>query len=221
LIVMTKQPVAGAVKTRLAAIMGAPEAAQLYEAMLVDTFALAEELPSTDLLVSFTPREARSYYNSLAPGATLVEQPEGDLGARLRHAFEEAFELGYDSAVVIGSDSPHLATVRLEEAFAATAREDACIGPCDDGGYYLLGLSRPQPALFECIDWGSDRVFDQTLAQAQSVGLILRELETEFDVDTIEDVHKLEALLRTGDLGWMPNTRLALTALDAKRAQPL
>jgi rSAM/selenodomain-associated transferase 1 len=221
LIVMTKHPVAGEVKTRLAATIGAPEAAELYEAMLWDTMVLASELDGTGLLVSFTPAAARPYYERLAPLAGLIEQPEGDLGVRLRHAFDEAFALGYDSAIVIGSDSPHLTPEGLNAAYEAVTREGACMGPCEDGGYYLLGLSRPEPALFDGIDWGSERVMEQTLDRAKSVDLALSVLETQFDIDTVEDLRKLEVLLDTTAPDRMANTRRALSALDLKRAQPL
>ena len=101
------------------------------------------------------------------------------------------------------------------------ARDGACIGPCEDGGYYLLGLSRPEPALFESVDWGSERVLGQTLAQAAKTGLALAELEVQFDIDTVEDLDKLDALLATTAPDRLANTRQALSALDLKRAQPL
>jgi hypothetical protein len=218
LIVVSKRPEPGQVKTRLAVDVGEFRAAALYEAFLRDTIVTAQALADTDLLISFTPPEAREYYGELAPHARLVEQPDGDLGRRLYHAFEIAFGLGYQQAVVIGSDSPHLTVERLEEAFAVTRGETAVIGPSDDGGYYLLGLSNPEPVLFGGIDWGSERVFAQTQRRANSAGLRLSVLSAEFDVDTLQDLEKLEALLQDRSDQRCPYTRSELMALTVRSA---
>jgi uncharacterized protein len=213
LIVMTKQPIPGQVKTRLAATLGESAAAELYEAFLQDTLNLAEDLPSTDLLISFSPAGARAYYRALAPVASLVAQPDGHLGRRLSHAFGSAFDLGYRHVVVIGSDTPHLSRTRLLEAFAAVRKGTAVIGPSEDGGYYLLGLGSPAEKLFDEIEWGSDRVFAQTMRQARILGLEEAVLAHEFDIDTVEDLVKLEALLRTSENLGCDRTRSKLRSL--------
>jgi rSAM/selenodomain-associated transferase 1 len=218
LIVMTKQPIPGQVKTRLAATLGESAAAELYEAFLRDTLNLAEDLPSTDLLISFSPAEADAYYRELAPTANLVAQPDGDLGRRLSNAFYRAFGLGYRRVVVIGSDSPHLRITRLEEAFASVRKGTVVIGPSEDGGYYLLGLGSPAEQLFDEIEWGGDQVFAQTIRQAGVMGLETAVLPHEFDVDTVEDLVKLDAFLRTSQNVGCDRTRSKLRSLPLATA---
>jgi hypothetical protein len=209
---MSKLPQAGKVKTRLAAAIGEAEAADLYEAFLKDTLAIVRNRRDMDVLLSFTPAAGRPYYEYLAPGAILLEQPSGNLGRRLSHAFDAAFGLGYKRVIVIGSDSPHLGTARLEQAFTLLSDRAGVIGPSTDGGYYLLGLDHPVPELFEDIHWSSVLVYQQTLARAKKVGLPLRLLAFDFDVDTVEDLCKLQALLENAHQDFCPSTRSLLAS---------
>lgn len=217
LIVMAKQPTRGQVKTRLAATIGETAAAQLYEAFLRDTLGLCPA--ETELLLSFTPAEARCYFGDLAPGAALFAQPDGDLGVRLRRSFDEAFRLGCDSAVVIGSDSPHLPAIVLHQAFDTVEEHGGCIGPSEDGGYYILGLSRPEPALFDAIAWSTAAVFEQTMERAEEAGVHLACLSPCFDIDTLEDLLRLDEMLPGLDEGLM-YTRQALAQLTLPRMAP-
>jgi rSAM/selenodomain-associated transferase 1 len=89
-------------------------------------------------------------------------QPSGDLGARLRSAFETAFRKGAERALAIGSDAPDISPEILSQAVDSLQNHDVVIGPAADGGYYLIGMTRSRPELFASIDWGTERVYAQT-----------------------------------------------------------
>lgn len=117
-----------------------------------------------------------------------LAQGEGDLGDRLHRAFVQAFAQGARQVVAIGADCPGLGPALFAQAFAALAREDLVLGPAMDGGYYLIGLNQPAPALFSDIPWGSDGVLAATLKQAEGLHLSIHLLEPLADVDRPEDL---------------------------------
>jgi rSAM/selenodomain-associated transferase 1 len=117
------------------------------------------------------------------------EQAGEELGQRMHGAFVDAFEERGSRVVMIGSDCPGLTADRLGEALDALRRQDMVLGPASDGGYYLIGLSRPEPGLFEGIAWGGERVLTQTLSQADGLGLSVHRLGVLSDVDRPEDLH--------------------------------
>ncbi|MBU6392198.1 MAG: TIGR04282 family arsenosugar biosynthesis glycosyltransferase, partial [Planctomycetes bacterium] len=126
---------------------------------------------------------------------------EGDtLGERMSHAFQQLFQdKGYKRCIIIGTDCPEIDAVLIENAFETLQGKDIVLGPCKDGGYYLLGMSRLSPIRFERefvpdlfvdIDWSTDRVFDQTMAKVRKNNLSYGILKTLADVDTPEDLHR-------------------------------
>ena len=117
-----------------------------------------------------------------------VPQAGQTLGDRLHSAFVEAFEAGCKRAVTIGSDCPGITEARLAEAFEALDRAELVLGPATDGGYYLVGLNRPTPGVFEGIAWGTERVLAQTLDRADRLGLSVHQLGALDDVDRPEDL---------------------------------
>lgn len=193
--VFAKEPVAGKVKTRLARTLGAERAAELYAAFLEDTLRTARSVASAERCLSYAPASASGRFAALDPEATLLPQPEGDLGARLASAFERAFALGHTRCVALGSDAPHLAPRVLEELFDALATSPIAVLPTDDGGYAAIGLDAPRPELFERIDWSTPRVLAQTLERARRIGLEVRSLPATFDVDGPADLDRLRELL--------------------------
>ncbi len=178
-------------KTRLAATLGAERAAAIYRRLVA---AVLAELPREDeLIVVFDPAERRAQVAdwlrpSLAGRSALfTPQAEGDLGARLERAFEEAFALGFGKVAVIGSDCIEMTPATFSATWAALDAHDAVLGPSTDGGYYLLALRRPCAALFHGIAWSTDAVRSQTLAQAGAAGLGVHELAALPDIDTEAD----------------------------------
>jgi len=188
LIVFAKAPRPGEVKTRLAADVGVDEAARIYRTMgrqIVDAVrpgAYATRIhhappDAAKEMASWLGRERVSYH----------PQIDGDLGHRMAAAFEESFQ-DADRVCIIGTDAPSVCQETIDEAFTALGASDVVIGPAADGGYYLLALKSPCPALFEGIAWSSPEVLDSTLERASAVGLTVQLLAQASDVDTVADV---------------------------------
>lgn len=196
--IMAKAPEAGRVKTRLCPPLGADEAVELYRSFLLDTIGAVASLGGITPAVSYAPAEAREFFAAACPGFLLVSQRGPDLGARLARTFGDLFALGFDAALAIGADSPTLprAFLRQGVALLGDPRVDVVLGPSEDGGYYLIGLSAPRPELFRGVAWSTARVFGETLERAEAAGLAVRCLPPWYDVDTVEDLARLEVSLR-------------------------
>lgn len=194
LAIMAKAPRAGDVKTRLCPPLDPIEAAELARAFLADTIALVDSLPARRAM-AYAPPDAHAMFAALAPGFTLVPQRGDDLGARLLHTFEDLLADGAPAAVVIGSDIPTVPRAHLEAALGCVADADVVLGPSDDGGYYLVGLSEPRPELFRDIAWSTSTVLDDTIDRARRLGLEVAILPSWFDVDTGADLERLDASL--------------------------
>jgi uncharacterized protein len=217
LIVVGKAPIAGLVKTRLAADIGPAATLALYRCFLEDVAAIADALPECRLAFSFWPVAAAAAFHALRPDALLFPQHGADFGSRLLSAFEQATAAGYDASVLIGSDNPGLPAEYVEQAFAALERAPAVLGPAEDGGYYLIGMRAPQPALFHGgIAWSTPAVAEQTRAAAARSGLTMASAPRWYDIDTLDDLRRLHADLRAGASGaYAPTTRARLDALAA------
>ena len=190
LLVFARVPALGRVKSRLAAGVGPPAALAVYRELLAITNAaiVAAGTPATVWLADTagpdpTPAEAHEWAAHAA-----CCQPEGDLGQRMTAAFAAAFATGAGRVAIIGTDCPGLLGSHLTQAFAALETADVVVGPATDGGYYLLGLRQPQPALFANKTWSTDSVLTDTLADARSLGLRVALLPTLRDVDNAEDL---------------------------------
>lgn len=190
---MAKQPVAGLVKTRLSAVFGSELTAEFYRCLMLDTLALMARVRDTDLGVAFTPDEAEGYFRSLAPGLDLCRQRGSDLGAKLLNVFEDYALRGYRQIVIIGSDSPTLPARYLQRAFDSLEANDVVLGPCTDGGYYLIGARAPHPELFVEMQMSTPAVFSETVLRARGAKLKLAVLPEWYDVDLESDVLRLRA----------------------------
>jgi uncharacterized protein len=115
------------------------------------------------------------------------------LGSRLARAFEEAFAAGARAVVILGADCPEASTAHVREAWKSLRDKDLVLGPAADGGYWLIGLRRAEPRLFQEIAWGSDQVFLQTIARAKERKLSIGLLEILEDVDTQEAWERFKA----------------------------
>ncbi len=190
-LVFLKEPVPGRVKTRLAAAIGEADAAAVYRACVEQTLAHLRALqPHAQLCVD--PPEAMARVQAwVGRGWRLAPQQGATLGERLSRATRQAFAEAAQRVVVIGTDSPWIGPADLDDAFRALDEADVVVGPAEDGGYYLLGFARPQPALFEGIAWSTPAVFEQTCARAQALGLRVAVLRQGYDVDRVEDLQRL------------------------------
>jgi len=203
-VVMTKVPGMAVVKSRLHDSLGAARATELYRCFLLDRLDAVASLDGISGAVAYTPREAEALMRSLAPPSLgLVPQRGADLGERLSAVLTELLGRGHAGALAVDSDSPTLPMAYVKEAARALAAStcDVVLGPCEDGGYYLVGLRSPQPALFEGIPWSTDAVFTLTVAKARASGLSVHVLPRWFDVDTEADLQRLHAEIVAGPPG--------------------
>ena len=191
IIIFVKAPRAGFVKTRLATAIGNEAACNAYRQLAETVVANLVTLPHAEL--RFTPDDAEDEITPwLSDGWTARPQGEGDLGKRLHRAFIEA----NGPAIIIGSDSPQVELCDFRTAAKALQTHDAVIGPATDGGYWLIGLNAPCPALFKEIEWSTGGVLQSTLAKADEAGLSVRLLRELADVDTGVDWKKFMNKLR-------------------------
>jgi uncharacterized protein len=188
LVIFARTPELSRVKTRLQPRLSAREALRLHEALVEDTVTLALNCRVARVTVAFSGEAPAGL---VSESVTVDRQVGGDLGERLTEATRKAFASGADHVVVIGTDSPDLPPARLDEAFEELDGADVVLGPAADGGYYLIGLSGPHVGVFEAVDWGSERVLEQTRQRVLALGLRSRELEPWFDVDRPEDLERL------------------------------
>jgi rSAM/selenodomain-associated transferase 1 len=199
LIVMTRFPAPGRVKTRLISALGEDGAALLHRRMAERTLRTAGGVETPiEVEVCYTDADEPQMRRWLGQEILLREQRAGDLGQRMHKAFRAAFAEGAPCVVVIGADSPDLDRRHLLQAFELLGENDLVLGPAEDGGYYLIGLRRPIPALFEGIAWSTDRVLAQTLRITDELGLKVAQTERLFDVDRPEDLARVPADLLDG-----------------------
>ena len=194
LVLLAKRPERGRSKTRLARDVGDEDAARLAKAFLLDTLALCAEHPAR-FLVAYAPTEGREWFAEHAPTAALTAQPEAEFDERVVHALRSAFERGASRCVILGMDTPQLELSTITSAFRALDDHDVCLGPSEDGGYYLLGLRELEPALFEDIAWSTSSVLSTTLERARERDLTVALLEPERDVDDVQDLAALRETL--------------------------
>lgn len=205
LLLFGKVPRPGTVKTRLTPVLSPAEAARLYTAFLQDILRQVVRL-DVDVRLYLAPPLPDGGLTGLPPDVTIHEQQGVDLAARLKNAFHHAFNAGYKRAVVLGTDHPTLPLSFVRQAFRSL--EDSggvCIGPTDDGGFYLLGMNALYPQLFEEMSYSHSRVFADTLARAAGTNAYVSVLPKWYDVDTPQDLSRLSADLVEGDVN-APNT---------------
>lgn len=197
--IFSKCPLPGSVKTRLCPPLSPEQAAQLAEAMLVDTY---ERCHRAGLLTELcvTPEESLPWFRERFPEARVGAQIGAGLGERMARHF--AGESEYTSRVILGSDAPHLATRLVLAAHEALEQGvDLVLGPDQGGGYYLVGLEGSHPELFTSVEMSTVSMFEETVNKARERGLSVSVLDSGYDIDRVEDLKRLAAELRAGRLG--------------------
>jgi rSAM/selenodomain-associated transferase 1 len=188
--ILTKAPEPGRVKTRLALMLGVDGATRLHERLAIHTVKAAVEAATGPVTIWAAPDERHPFFHELARQfpVALARQPDGDLGARMHAAFVRAGE----ATLVIGTDCPVLTATHLRDA-ANVLRDgaDAVIFSAEDGGYVLIGLSRPVPQLFTGMAWSNDGVMVETRQRLRHLGLSWREPGQLWDVDRPSDVKRM------------------------------
>ncbi len=214
--VFVKHPVPGKVKSRLGSKIGHAAAARLYEAFVADTIDRLQK-SANRLIIGYSPNNLetsqwlRQWESS---GAIFWPQPAKNLGQRMADFFKFAcVQPETKSAILIGSDSPSLPVVYLEQAYEWLDAVDCVIGPSADGGYYLIGLSSPQAGIFEDIQWSSAYVLEETIERINRLGLSMKLLPLWYDVDELDNLRMLrghlQALKHSGQRFAIKNWRVA------------
>ena len=195
--VVCKTPIAGNSKTRLSPPLTPEECAAISGCFLRDLSATIQSLADegdTAGCAIYTPLGSEAALRNLLPASfRLMLQGEGDLGARLLKATAQLLDAGYSGVVLVNSDSPTLPKAILREAVHAVRHGDnVVLSPACDGGYTLIGLSRPHPRVFEDIPWSSAEVYRRTLERAGEIGLSVMNVPGWYDVDDAASFRILE-----------------------------
>lgn len=173
-------------KTRLAKGIGEERALQVYRKLLDHTRTVASRTDAVRQVWYDSRIDRSDEWNP--PEFVRKCQTAGSLGSRMSHAFKTGFESGYAPIVIIGSDCPALEPHHLSGAFSMLESVDVVLGPSADGGYWLLGMNRFLPELFERKPWSSPELYAETIRQIEKSGFSRAELETLRDIDTADDL---------------------------------
>lgn len=192
LIIFCKAPVAGQVKTRLQPELTAEQAADVHRELTLMTLNRAFEQPLCAVQLCCAPDTGHPFFQQCAANyaLSLTTQRGDDLGARMFNAINDALA-DYSQAILIGCDCPSLTVKDLQQALTVLQNaHEIVIAPTEDGGYVLIGMNAPQPALFENMSWGNGEVMTATRERANAKHLMLFELPMQWDVDTAKDLHR-------------------------------
>jgi uncharacterized protein len=187
ILIFTRNPELGKVKTRLAATIGDKNALEIYEFLLNHTNIIVKEIPvSRRVLYSEEINQNDIWDNSIYQKKI---QFGNDLGARMKNAFADGFEEGYKKIVIIGTDLYDLEISDIEKTFEKLDKHEIVIGPAADGGYYLLGLKSIPNGIFTNKKWGTNSVLSNTLKDIEKFDVCL--LKSKNDIDTFDDIKKI------------------------------
>ena len=195
IVYFVKQPEAGKVKTRLANTIGAEEAAKVYRELALKNFNRLKSLSEvSNIAVFFDPPESLNFISEWLRNADFYIAQEGQsLGDRLQNAFHFSFKKA-DRIIAVGSDTLALTKEIVHEAFRILENKDAVLGPADDGGYYLIGLTKLMPDLFENISWSTEHVLRETKDMMNQLNVSYGELSKLSDLDEWPKENQREAL---------------------------
>ena len=188
ILIFTRNPELGKVKTRLAASIGNENALEIYKFLLQHTNKIVSKVDATrrvlysEEIIDNDIWDNKIYQKALQLGT--------DLGDKMKNAFADGFENGYKKIVIIGTDLYDLRISDIEMAFKNLENNDIVIGPAEDGGYYLLGLKFIPENIFSNKKWSTETVFEDTSKDIQSYKVYL--LETKNDIDTVDDIKNIQ-----------------------------
>jgi len=188
LIIFTRNPELGKVKTRLAATVGDEAALEIYN-ILINRIVEVSEKTTADKYVFYS----ENIQENDAWDDTIFRkkmQHGEDLGERMNIAFEQLLKMGYQKVVIVGSDIYELTSQDIEDSFSALETDDFVIGPAKDGGYYLLGIKQLNSDIFKNKNWGSNSVFENTMKNLKNEKVSL--LAVKNDVDVYDDLEGIE-----------------------------
>ena len=213
LVIMAKRPLLGQTKTRLTPPLAPEQAAELYACFLRDTIDLTRQVSNASRLIAYAPIDAQDYFEQLAPDFLLIPQMGNDLGERLANVMSECLGDKWEQLVIMDSDSPTLPAQYIVNAFDALGKADVVLGPCVDGGYYLIGVKRPQRRLVHEVKMSTPNVLQDTLAIAHAENLSVALTDKWYDVDTASELEQLRKELHLAKQGIALHTRKYLETL--------
>ena len=197
LIIFTREPEPGHTKTRLMPYFSAEKCAELHRCMLKD---IRNEMRSVDadIIVAHTGgRNGPEFLlKTFGRKTVFMEQRGADIGAKMKNAIEEALELGYGRVVLIGTDIPEIRAGSVNDAFSKLDSSDIVLGPTEDGGYYLIGMSSVHPEAFGVKVYGTGSVFEETAESIRQAGLSVALADKYPDIDTPEDISAYRKRMR-------------------------
>jgi rSAM/selenodomain-associated transferase 1 len=216
LVIFSRFPRLGRVKTRLEPVLGQRGCLELHRALLLDTIERTRFLCRRHYLYlsDSTARERARFAEACRLPADLIirRQTGTDLGEKLWEAYRQVVAESKETSVVfLGADSPTVPRKYIRQGLAQLARRPVVVGPAEDGGYYLIGLSQPKPELFSNLDWGTGKVLEQTLQRLRLEQYTL--LPTWFDVDDGDDLARLRTEVEAERANVFRHTRLCLRRL--------
>ena len=197
-IVFARYPEAGKVKTRLSKTMGTEFAAGFYRQMAENIFNICVALPRSinDLhLYYYNENDTERIKNWVPPEFSLHLQEGADLGEKMKNAFDLMFKNRYKKVIIIGTDCPGINRNIILKSFTKLSQYNVVTGPSNDGGYYLLGMNKFYPFLFDGIEWSSDQVLNRTIGIITQHKLKYFMLPKLIDIDTEEDLNKWMAVV--------------------------
>lgn len=215
IVLFSKAPIPGKVKTRLTSTISPHESAALHESFVIDTLTEMSVLKNTSLFLACHPTCEDPFFLKMEERFHLkrFQQKGQTLGERMENAFHYLRSRGYKKVVILGTDSPTLSGKLVEKAFHSLANHDLVLGPSLDGGYYLIAISGEVPHVFDGINWGTDSVFKDTLNKANNLDLKIHILPFWYDVDTIKELRFLSIHLAGMDNEVCVETRNALAKI--------
>ena len=182
-IVFVKNIKLGKVKTRLAKTIGNQAAFEVYKE-LVNITEQATKTLQTPLKIYFSDAVVEHKWGN----AYKAVQQGNDLGERMKNAFLKGFSEGYKRIVLIGSDLPDINASHILDGLEALKQVEAVFGPAEDGGYYLIGLSKMNHDIFENKPWSQSHLLSETLSELKQHHITFTTLETLNDIDTFKDL---------------------------------
>lgn len=190
--VFVRFPRPGKVKTRLSQSLGEKKTTWFYRLCADTILSEIRNLPENVEKYVFCAdkNDEPEISRWVGPGFSIAIQEGEDLGQRLKNAFSSVFNSGMQKVIAVASDVPDLSTDIMNKSLQTLDNNDIVIGPCYDGGYYLLGMKRLQNHLFDGISWSTEHVYRQTIAAAKKHGLTAGQLQPLMDIDTEDDIYR-------------------------------
>ena len=202
IVIMAKAPIPNDVKTRLVPPLDPRTASDLYKSFLLDKIEQVAKIEAQRFL-AYTPDRAGNLFREIIPRKFILVQQEGNnLGERLANVAEKLFPQGFKKVILVDSDTPNLPPRMLRAAIRRLDDVEVVIGPCEDGGYYLIGMKSYLPKIFENIPWSTNKVVASTVQRIVDIEATFSLLDEWYDIDRVEDLLRLKR-----DLTSIPQAR--------------